>query len=97
MGKIKARKVATPGTLAPKRGRPLKKKIHKKSQARGKYMERYTVEQLEEAMRLIKSNKMSLRDASKEFDIPMATLSNKMNAKCPNAVGRPTVLRRRRM
>ena len=92
MGKIKARKVATPGTLAPKRGRPLKKKIHKKSQARGKYMERYTVEQLEEAMRLIKSNKMSLRDASKEFDIPMATLSNKMNAKCPNAVGRPTVL-----
>ena len=62
MGKIKARKVATPGspgTLAPKRGRPLNQKIHKKSQARGKYMERYTVEQLEEAMRLIKSNKMS--------------------------------------
>ena len=60
MGKIKARKVATPGTPASKRGRPLKKKIHKKSQARGKYMERYTVEQLEEAMRLIKSKKMSL-------------------------------------
>ena len=77
MGKIKARKVATPGTPAPKRGRPRKKKIRKKSQARGKYMVSYTVEQLEEAMRLIKSNKMRLRDASKEFDIPMATLGNK--------------------
>ena len=64
MGRFKAKKVATPGTPILKRGRPHKKK-NNKSKERGKYMDRYSLEELEEAMRLVKANKKTIRDASK--------------------------------
>ena len=93
MGRFNAKKVATPGTQILKRlrGRPQKKK-NNKSKERGKYMDRYSLEELEEAMRLVKANKKTIRDASKEFNIPASTLSDKIKGKCPKSVGRQTVL-----
>ena len=76
MGKFKAKKVATPGSLPSKRGRPKKKEIEK-DRARSQYKQKYSEETLEEAMRLLKSKKMSLREASKQFSIPKATLVTK--------------------
>lgn len=67
MGKFKAKKVATPGS---KVGRP--KNLHKVSRykKRGPYNKNYTKEDLEEALRNIEDNTMSMRAASKHFNIP---------------------------
>ena len=95
MGKIKAKKVATPGSLpvTPKRGRPQKKQ-KEKDRSRGSYRKGYNEEDMEKAMKLVKAKKMTIREASKEFKIPKATLCDKINAKCSSNMGRPTVLTR---
>lgn len=78
------RKVATPGSQAPAssqpaRGRPKKKRTVEHKKARGKYRERYTEEELEEAVRLVKGKMLSINAASRKFDIPKATLFDKLH------------------
>lgn len=81
MGKIKARKMLTPGstpTSTPvsagkaSRGRP--KKQGKVIKERGPYMRKYDVATRDEALAAIKAGRMSVLEASKHFKIPQAWL-----------------------
>ena len=83
MPKFKPRKVSTPGSaiLKPipgpkikKRGRPQKKV--KDSNVRKKYKLNYSDEVKMEAFQVIKSRRMSLREASVEFGFPKSTLAD---------------------
>lgn len=52
----------------------------------------YTSDTVEQAIREIKTKKVSLSKASKKYKIPKGTLSHKLNNKKIKDVGRPTVL-----
>lgn len=52
----------------------------------------YTEEQLKAAIVALQSGRMTLREASVQFKIPLGTLSNKMNNKHNQNIGHPTVL-----
>ncbi len=75
MPKIKAKKVLTPGSkLQAKVGRPKKHVMSRIDKTRGKYMLSYSKESLTEAMELIETKQMSLREASKKYKIPKAVV-----------------------
>ena len=51
----------------------------------------YSNEKLAQAIQQVKSNEMSLRKASKEYRIPLGTLSNKLRNKHTGSFGHPTM------
>ncbi|CAG9816483.1 unnamed protein product [Phaedon cochleariae] len=64
---------------------------HKRKPATRRYAD-YTEDTLAEALRVLKSKSMSLREASKKYKISWGTLSRKLKNKNMNKYGRPTVL-----
>lgn len=64
---------------------------HKRKPATRRYAD-YTEETLAEALSVIKSKSMSLRETSKKYKISLGTLSRKLKKKNMNKYGRPTVL-----
>lgn len=88
-GKIKANKMLTPGSAPRKAGRP-KKKVKDKDKTRGHYG-RYQQAAMDQAIRAVKAGEMTMREASLHFEVPKATLCDKVNKKL-HRVGRPTVL-----
>ena len=67
----KPRQVYTPGSQPPKKGRPANKKIVSKTGTRrkGNYRSRYTQEDFHRALTSVKNGEMSVRAASREFDV----------------------------
>jgi hypothetical protein len=77
MAKIKARKVATPGTrptmglgVSPGRGRPKKAKLRVGTSRKDNYRSKYTLERMSAAVSAVKNNTMKLREAAKHFQVP---------------------------
>lgn len=93
MGKIKAVKVATPGSgkKAPGRGRPKKVKERCGTSRKGNYRHRYLQETLDKAIEAVKEKRMSLREAALHFKVPRTTLNDRVLFS-KNTLGRPTVL-----
>ena len=91
--KIKARKVATPGSgVRVHKGSPGRPRKMKKTTKKVKRLG-YPQERLEEAIRLVKEKTMTLGEASKHFEIPKTTIFDRMNSKKTKLeLGRPTVL-----
>jgi predicted DNA-binding protein (UPF0251 family) len=91
--KIKARKVATPGSgVRVHKGSPGRPRKMKKTTKKFKRLG-YPQERLEEAIRLVKEKTMTLGEASKHFEIPKTTIFDRMNSKKTKLeLGRPTVL-----
>lgn len=52
----------------------------------------YRAGQLDAALKDVRSGRMTLRKASKKYNIPLGTLSNKINGKFGKSVGRPLAL-----
>ncbi|XP_063219560.1 uncharacterized protein LOC134538924 [Bacillus rossius redtenbacheri] len=51
----------------------------------------YTTQNLDQALKNVLQGKMTLRKASKQFSIPLGTLSHKLRNKRTNSIGRPLV------
>ena len=78
MPKMKAKKVATPGSTPvsaskASRGRP-KKTRECVNKQRGPYMKKYNLAARAEAMEAIESQRMTVRETSKHFKITQAWL-----------------------
>jgi len=107
MPKLKARKVATPGSqskVARKnggkveknrsstgRGRP-KRKEKKGTTRKGNYKSKYDENLREEALKAVKTGQLSARDAAKKFGVPRSTLGDHLTSRHKVTIGRPTVL-----
>ena len=52
----------------------------------------YTTEQFEEAMLAVQQGQMSIREASKQYGVPHATLQDRIGNVHGSQKGRPTVL-----
>lgn len=100
--RIKIRKVATPGSYhevskvkkrkEKKKGRPAAK-ARKPSKRKDNYMSRYTPEQLERAVDLVKNDDWSVAAAARECNVPRITLHDRIHAKhVTGAPGRTTEL-----
>jgi len=77
MPKIKAVKVATPGSAKVKasklsrgRGRPKKAKEREGTSRKLNYRHKYSQLALQDAIQAVKENRMTLRAAAKEFKVP---------------------------
>jgi transposase len=90
MGKIKARKVSTPGSqLSPGRGRPRKAMEPKK---RGKRLQ-YSQAKVQQAIQAVKSKAMTLGEAAKHYKVPKTTIFDRIKSqKNKLTLGRPTEL-----
>jgi hypothetical protein len=75
MAKIKARKMATPGTkptglgVSPGRGRPKKAKAATGTSRKGNYRTKYTLERMNLAIKAVQDKTMHLREAAKHFKV----------------------------
>jgi hypothetical protein len=75
MAKIKARKVATPGSkptglgISPGRGRPKKAKLTVGTSRKGNYRTKYTMERMNAAINAVRDKTMHLREAAKHFQV----------------------------
>ena len=69
----KPRKVYTLGSQPPKKGRRPAKKIVSKpgTRRKGNYRSRYTQEDFHRALTSVKNGEMSVRAASREFDVSL--------------------------
>jgi transposase-like protein len=93
MGKVKARKVFTPGSKpvksSPGPGRPRKTE---KPKRRGRRLQ-YPQEKVVQAIQAVKQKTMSLGEASKHYGIPKTTIYDRMkSSKEQLQLGRPTEL-----
>jgi transposase-like protein len=86
----KARKVFTPGSRPP--GRPKKVKEKKGTARKGNYRTRYEQENMARAIEQVKKKRMSIREAAKEYEVPRATLHDRVKENVKETLGRPTVL-----
>ena len=77
----KPRQVYTPGSQPPKKGRPPAKKIVSKTgtSRKGNYRSRYTQEDFLRALTSVKNGEMSVRAASREFDVSNFELKIQFN------------------
>lgn len=97
MPKIKAKKVATPGSVVEKsskkvRGRPKKKSMKAGSSRVGNYRHKYRDNDLQLALRAVQDKDMSLAEASKHYNVPKTTLFDRLSGKSKAQLGRPTEL-----
>jgi transposase-like protein len=99
--KAKARKVYTPGSkppgnaFSPGRGRPKKAKdVRKGSMRKGNYRTKYSQATIELAIQDIQEKRLSLNKAAKHYNVPKATLSNRINQLVQDQLGRPTELKK---
>lgn len=98
MGKIKARKVSTPGSGSTPNSRPAHrpKKIDKNKRKgatrKNNYRCRYSKEDMVAALKVVSEKKMGIRQAAKEFKVPKSTLSDLASGATKVNLGRPTVL-----
>jgi transposase-like protein len=103
MAKIKARRVATPGStpvakkgkkmahkLSPGRGRP--KKFKSGSSRKNNYRHTYQLDALKQAVAAVKEEGKSIRDAAAHFQVPRSTLSDWVTGVTQKKVGRPKEL-----
>jgi transposase len=93
MGKIKAKKVFTPGSknvkTSPGPGRP---RSLNKPKKRGKRLQ-YPQEKIIKAVQAVRQKTMSLGEASKHYGIPKTTIYDRMkSSKEQLQLGRPTEL-----
>jgi transposase-like protein len=90
--KIKARKVYTPGSGKGAKGhspgRP-KKKVQGRPVH---YRKRYNEDNLQQAVKEVKENRMTLGEAAREFQVPKTTLFDRVKERVTDKSGRPTVL-----
>ncbi len=99
MGKIKARKVTTPGSkptqgLSPGRGRPKKISLRRGASRKGNYRSKYDPQTLKHAINAVKEKRMSMSEAARHYKIPKTTLSDRLHERVSESLGRPTVLSR---
>ena len=98
MGKVKARKVATPGSRpvclhVKKRGRPRTISHKKAGTSRvGNYRSKYVDEDLQLAISAVENKEMKLSEAAKHFAVPKTTLYDRLSGKSKPQLGRPTEL-----
>ena len=93
--KIKAKKMATPGSykkskLSPGRGRPSKFKSG--TSRKNNYRHSYQMEALKLAVAAVKEQHKSVREAAAEFSVPRSTLSDWVTGVTKNELGRPIEL-----
>lgn len=97
MGKIKAKKVMTPGSksvpVRKKGGRPpSKKKAKVGTDRKNNYRSKYSQEDLLKAIEDVKDKKLSIRAASILYGIPRTTIGDHIEGRAGPKVGRPTEL-----
>lgn len=94
MGKIKARKVMTPGSAGKVRGkgRPKLPKMKAGTSRVGNYRHKYTDETLQLALGAIRNKDMKLSEAAVHFRVPKTTLYDRLSNKSSANLGRPTEL-----
>ena len=98
MGKVKAKKVSTPGSRPvglPVKGRGRPKTITPKkagSSRIGNYRSRYEDDSLQLAISAVKNKEMMLSQAAKHFAVPKTTLYDRLSGKSKPQLGRPTEL-----
>jgi hypothetical protein len=99
--KAKACKVYTPGSkppgnaFSPGHGRPKKAKdMRKGCMRKGNYRTKYSQATIELAIQDIQEKRLSLNKAAKHYNVPKATLSNRINQLVQDQLGRPTELKK---
>ncbi len=89
---VKVRKVYTPGSRPAGRGRPKKAKERKGTARKGNYRNKYNQAMMDMAIRDIEEKRLSLNKAAKKYNVPKATLSNRLTKLTTGQLGRPTEL-----
>jgi hypothetical protein len=92
--KIKAKKVATPGSgVGVHKGSPGRPRKMKKTTSKNFKRLGYSQERLDDAIRLVKEKTMTLSERSRHYESPKTTIFDRMNSKKTKLqLGCPTVL-----
>ena len=95
-------KAAGEPLISPARGRPPrvekrateknKKKYLARYNRKGNYRTHYQKEDMDAALAAVQNGEMTIREASKEYNVKRTTLQDRLSGKSGDKVGRPTVL-----